>query len=508
MIDTSTLLAILSDYDLTIASNIVEARFILDTLKESAEAEERSGFDASGSSGGGVYIEDRENAEAGGSSRSLPEHEWSSQTDDTSLSQGLSSLDLDDNGGCIFGEELDALDDAGKASLLQGIFPNTSLYTIQWTLKKYQRNVDLAIEDLMTQAFLTERGLQKKGIEAFSEPDVQKKKRKGKKRNGRGGIVDNKGGSSDSPTSPPGLNKWDTGAQDIEFISKRTGVPPSQVSTMYHQNGTSVTATISAIIASHQELKLESDDPVVQARMVDFAHEYPAVPASSLEAILQITHPVIVYAHELAKVLTLRPVNQRPAIEIELRHAPLNLDTTSSLSKTTPYNYDSGMSSADASARASKHYQARDTAYQQAQAAYRKGKSNHLMGGAAAYYSQEGRDADALARGAQSAAADAIIASQNTRSQLDLHGLSVNDAKRITKERVNTWWHELGTTRTGFSRNGPSYYRVIIGQGNHSDRGVAKLGPAVAKMLIRDGWKIEVGENNGILNVTGIAKKK
>jgi hypothetical protein len=32
------------------------------------------------------------------------------------------------------------------------------------------------------------------------------------------------------------------------------------------------------------------------------------------------------------------------------------------------------------------------------------------------------------------------------------------------------------------------------------------LGPAVGKMLIREGWKVEVG--NGVLVVTGVARRK
>ena len=150
---------------------------------------------------------------------------------------------------------------------------------------------------------------------------------------------------------------------------------------------------------------------------------------------------------------------------------------------------------------AMKHIHARDAAFSQARAAYRKGKSDPLMGGAAAYYSQEGRDADARARQAMRAAADQLAEMQSWKGGLDLHGVTVEDAKRIAREKVTGWWHELG-------RDGQSVgagYRIVTGVGNHSEGGVGKLGPAVGKMLIREGWKVQVG--TGYLVVTGIVKK-
>jgi len=83
--------------------------------------------------------------------------------------------------------------------------------------------------------------------------------------------------------------------------------------------------------------------------------------------------------------------------------------------------------------------------------------------------------------------------------------VNVKEAVRISRERVTTWWHELGEGRIG-GRGIGSGYRIITGQGNHSDGGRAKLGPAVGKMLLREGWKVEVF--SGILVVTGVATKK
>lgn len=392
------------------------------------------------------------------------------------------------------------MDEEGKIALLSGVFPVLSDFSIRFTLKKFKWDANSAIDDLMTQAFLEATGARPRGIEAFSESEVVMKPRKRKGKKGRAQIkIDSQ---MQSPTSPTEISKWDAAAEDVQFISRRTGVPTSQVSTMYHKNGASVLETLLAIVTAHQELKVDSEDPIIQSKVIDLVHEFPSLSPSTLEAIVQITQPSDAYAHDLAKVFTEHP-KSKPKLEVKICPAPLALDPTPSTSKIKPYDYRKGIPLKEATAEAAKYYQLRDASFQKASAAYRRGKSDHLMAGAAAYYAQQGRDADVQARIAQSAAADALIAQQNTKAVLDLHNLSVHDAKRITKERVTVWWHELGT-----SRGGPSYYKIVIGQGKHSDHGVAKIGPAVCKMLIRDGWKVEVGDNNGILHVTGIAKKK
>jgi hypothetical protein len=88
-----------------------------------------------------------------------------------------------------------------------------------------------------------------------------------------------------------------------------------------------------------------------------------------------------------------------------------------------------------------------------------------------------------------------------------LHGVNVKDAVRISREKVTTWWHELNEQRVGTigTRRIGEGYQIITGKGNHSD-GKGKLGPAVGKMLIREGWKVEV--RGGRLVVMGVANKR
>jgi hypothetical protein len=127
------------------------------------------------------------------------------------------------------------------------------------------------------------------------------------------------------------------------------------------------------------------------------------------------------------------------------------------------------------------------------------------MGGAAAYYSSLGHSYNAAAQAASSNAADALVASQSSATMLDLHGVNVKDAVRIAREGVTAWWARVGGGReAGGGGGGGTHtgYRIVTGKGMHSVGGKAKIGPAVGRMLIREGWRVQVG--SGVLLVTGV----
>ncbi|BCS16019.1 hypothetical protein ALUC_80226S [Aspergillus luchuensis] len=132
------------------------------------------------------------------------------------------------------------------------------------------------------------------------------------------------------------------------------------------------------------------------------------------------------------------------------------------------------------------------------------------MGGAAAYYSAVGRDHLERAKRNAAAAADALVDSQSTWNSLDLHGVSVQDAVRISSERVSEWWDSLGDAKymrgSGASNPVQGGYRIVTGLGRHSHDGTSRLGPAVAKMLAREGWRVEIGA--GVLTVVGVVRRR
>jgi hypothetical protein len=513
VIDVTTVLAILSDYDLSDPMQLRSAQDTLEILKATVPEDEQTGFDPSGAGGVDSSI-DEQDANKGKnkstSARSLPASGWKSQTDDSSLSQELSSLDLEghftesnyttsreESLEKSYTSELDVLDNDGKEKALVGIFPTLKPFDIRWTLKKCKGDASLAIDELMTQSFLEESGSRHRGIEAFSESEVLSRPRKGKGKKKR--IFQTHEDISSSTSKSPSESKWETGRQDIEFLARYTGMPLQQISSMYHENGASVHATISAIIKAHLSMKIETDDPMIQVNAFELRQDFPAISSVDLDALLQLTHPSITDARELAKALTTRPANKESPIQIEFRHTPIQLDPEPIKPAPKPHN---AVHPFDVTVAT--YAQGRDTAFSQAKAAFRKGKSDPLMGRAAAYYSQVGRDLDARAKSLESAAADIRVANQSTRLELDLHGCNVKDAVRIAREGVTTWWHELGGPRAGGRGVGPSY-RVVVGAGRHSEGGKGKLGPAVGKMLIREGWKIEVGPT--YLVVTGTVKR-
>jgi hypothetical protein len=488
------------------------------------DIEEASGFDPSGSSGrdnnGNHHAE--ADSESGHSQRG-----WSSYTDDTSLSQGMSALDLEGlepshilNGTDeevdshdkhltqIHDAHLESLDDASKIAVLTETFPDIRPFDIKWTLNKCKGKAALAIDELLNQVFLKDSGHRHQGIEAFSESELPPRPKKGKGRKKRLAITDD-ASSSDSNVQVPNVveSKWDTASRDIEFVSARTRMPPKQVSSLYHENGGSIPATISAIIDAHISLQLDSEDATVDVNAQELSLEFPTIPFPNIQALTQITHPSTSAAHELAKALSTRPQQARnsPPIQIEFRLPPPDLDSPAPRLKPKSHN---AVYTTDnpprplyaATTNDSKDYiTLRNAAFTQASSAYRRGKSDHLMSGAAAYYSSLGRSYDAAAKSASSAAADVLVASQSSDTTLDLHGTNVKDAVRIAREGVTAWWTKAG----GGSTHGG--YKVVTGKGTHSEGGKGKLGPAVGRMLIREGWKVEVG--SGALVVTGVVGK-
>jgi len=150
---------------------------------------------------------------------------------------------------------------------------------------------------------------------------------------------------------------------------------------------------------------------------------------------------------------------------------------------------------------------ARSAAFTKASMYYRKANSDNLLSGAAAYYSQLGRDAHASLLSVSAAEADALVESQSSPAQLDLHGVGVKDAVRIANAKVKEWWEGLGESRVraGGGRNGVGDgYKIVTGLGRHSEGGRARLGPAVCRMLVEEGWKVEVG--SGVLTILGRRK--
>ncbi|KFY38380.1 hypothetical protein V494_04372 [Pseudogymnoascus sp. VKM F-4513 (FW-928)] len=524
-LDETTFLAILSDYDLSSWNDIENACKVLDMVAESVEAEESTGFDPSGSSG--VPVADGADAVAHDNSEGHSTFTWSSTTDDTSLSQGVSALDLEGSDLRYAGRQnsqdraarddtnsydaqFQGMDLAAKEAVLVETFPGLKPYDIRHTLKRCKEDTEKAMEELLNQVYLEENVGRRQGVEGFSESAISPMKKKGRNRRRRQEPLAQDFGSttSDANEEAPG-SRWENARRDVETISNLTGMPTKQVSSLYHKHGTLVQPVLNAIIDAHQELGIDDNDSSMHLKALELNQDYPAIPITRLLAIVQLCTTAHSSPRDFVRALTSRPSSRgvqstMSPIKLEFRLPPPDLSGPSeSQPKPKSHNavYSDGQSSkSSVYAADGKDYKTlRNEAFNQATAAYRRGKSDRLMGGAAAYYSSVGRDFDAKAKSATSAEADATAARQATASQLDLHGIGVADAVRIAREKVTAWWVGMGDRV-----NGHAGYKIITGKGTHSEGGVARVGPAVSRMLIREGWRVEVG--SGSMVVTGVVK--
>jgi hypothetical protein len=520
-LDSALLSAIVSDYDLTSEEGLTTARATLNLLKDSALIEEAADFDPSGT--GGYYQHettpspDRNDGETGTENGASPE------TEATSLSNGISSLDLEEREKIAARdvgktEDLEALDEDLKVMLLREIFgEHASKYSIQHTLRRCDGKWNAAMEELLNHVYFGEAEdsgdgsrLRKKGVDGFSEDNVVKRGRKTKAKGQKLRAMEERRAAS-MPTSPEesqgqAANKWQTAKEDVEFISTRTGLEVSIVKSTYNEQGARVPQTINALIKHTMEetKKVVTDDELVQANARELGRDFPSIAPNYLAALIRLTHPSTSSAHELAKALVAKPKETANPSGIQVipmyaRPTIADIDPESSPRKARSAGISTPSSLASpedptAALRGNVYAAARAQAFAQASAAHRRAGSDRLFGGAAAYYSQLGRDLSALSLGASADAADALAARQSSATQLDLHGIDVLNGVRIAQEKVESWWYRLGESRVngraGAEDRGAGF-SIVVGAGTHSVGGKGKLGPAITKMLKSEGWRIE-----------------
>jgi Domain of unknown function (DUF1771) len=513
-------LAILLDYDLTADPALDQARATLSHLKAQAIAEETTGFDPSGTS---ASFDHSTVVEAGGGAieraRSLG---WSrsTQTDrtDPSRSQsepswGPEGTETDDLGDVQteYAAELEALDDQDKRTVLKEMFPKLKPFSVENMLRKCQGNFQRAVEELLNRTFFEdavgegEEMINLRGVDAFSEDSSGNSGNRKSRRSSRRRREYTRGSVplSASTGEPTVANKWERMNKDIQFIASRIHKTIGEVSSVYHANGASLSATIMAMLSDiNNPTRATAEEPFIRQNAFELCQEFPTISSTNALALIRLTHPSTSAAHELALQLIAKPESSSPAGRIQIITQYPPIETSSSPQPLPSKNQRPQAPTPNAAALASVSSFKRDTAFAQASAAYRKGKSDPLMAAVASYYGDLGRDHDAAARAYYAAAADALVEAQSADNMLDLHGVSVKDAVRIAREKVRIWWIGLGERSIGGSVSTSLGYKIITGVGRHSEGGKGKIGPAVAKMLMREKWKVEVGA--GVIVVTGV----
>ncbi|KAL4920016.1 hypothetical protein BDW62DRAFT_178248 [Aspergillus aurantiobrunneus] len=526
-LDPALFTAIVFDYDLTDSEQLQQLRDALDALKLAAWEQEDLPFDPSGTSGlnstGGLDSDP---------SLSQADTNPSRGTDATSE---FSSLSLSDRGrstcsprmAYIVGPDgsllLAGATEEDKIFHLSEMFPTTERFTIQHTLRRSNGDVDRSMDVLLNLAFFENEQRSEedkitlpKGVDGFESGDAGRKKsrkRKGKNRNGK--IRDtaspiNPGGGFAFPESSSIVNKWDIAQKDVDFICARTFpiLKKETVTSTYHANGASLSATIQSLANSYSKDKTTiNEDPVMTSQVDELTQDFPDITPELLAGLLRITRNSISAAHELANAYMTSPAPPS-ASELIKFTSPPPLDVEQEAPKRRNSGSRSSLGYEQVTTSARYHFSAGTEALTKASAAYKRGKSDRLMGGAAAYYSAVGRDHLERAKREAAADADDLVNRQSTWNSLDLHGVSVQDAVRIASGRVSNWWQSLGDSKYMRGSDGEAArggYRIITGVGRHSHDGTSRLGPAVAKMLAREGWRVEVGQ--GVLTVTGVVRR-
>ncbi|KAL2821958.1 hypothetical protein BJX63DRAFT_377587 [Aspergillus granulosus] len=525
-LDPALFTAIVSDYDLTNASQLQQLRETLDALKLSAWEQEDLPFDPSGTSG--------LNLNSGiDSDPSLSQADIRSRGT-TDVTSELSALSLSDQSrsSCLsyIARPDGALQPSGaseddKVFYLTEMFPSIDRFTIQHALGKSSGDVERTMDVLLNLAFFDEAPAAEdgikvslpKGVDGFENDEVGRKrnrKRKGKNKSSRNSASPiSPSHELELPESSGSVNKWDAAQKDVDFIYSRTSpiLKKETVTSTYHANGASLAATIRALAVANapNDANAISNNPVMVTQIAELTQEFPTMTPELLAGLLNITRSSISAAHELAAALVATPPPPLGADLIQITTSPPPLDIEEEVPKRRgaesryPRDYE------QVTASAGYHYAAGAEALTKASAAYKRGKSDRLMGGAAAYYSSLGRDHLERAKRDAAAAADALVDSQSSWNSIDLHGVSVQDAVRITSQRVEQWWDSLGDSKymrgsdSAAARGG---FRIITGLGRHSHDGTSRLGPAVGKMLTREGWKVEVGQ--GVLTVVGVVRRR
>ncbi|KAJ5081665.1 hypothetical protein NUU61_009929 [Penicillium alfredii] len=529
-IDSALFAAIVSDYDLTVSSQVQDLCDTLNLLKDSALQQENLPFDPSGTAN--LYQAD------GDPSLTPPEHTPSLNGHDTSqlLTTATESSDrtLQNTShgtsrtaytvtadGSL---QLSGATHEDKVNSLREMFPNTSHFDTEQTLQRCGNDISKSMDVLLNHAFFDEAqdtdGDSQisipKGIDGFLAEEGYdfggKKGRKNKRSKKKKLQLEASARYGDAPTDQ--LNTWETAKRDIDFISSRiTALTREKVASAYHANSMSSSATIRALALAHgpKSTKDIESDSVMEAQLAELSHEFPGLSATTVVGLLKVTQNMISAASELATVMVREPSPTPVSDLIQFKSAPPVLEEEGSeivassgkrgASSRMGGSYEQEQTAAGA------HFSAGNEAYSQASQAARRARSNHLYAGAAAYYHQVRREQQALGRSHNAAASDRLVDGQSTDYQLDLHGVTVQNAVRIARERVEAWWDSLGDLKhvRGGGKNVHGGFKIITGRGQHSRDGTSRLGPSVSKMLVSEGWRVEV--ERGFLVVVGVARR-
>ncbi|KAI1065068.1 hypothetical protein LB507_000736 [Fusarium sp. FIESC RH6] len=495
LLDEALIVAIASDHDLQNASQFEAAQTVLEGLAQDVTTEEASGFNPSGIANTPDDVNEDANTIETSSQQASTSDQTSTSTNTSYSIPRLTSFDDDS-------EEI-------KILLLQGMFSELKEYEIKQALKRANGDVQTALDELLNVQYLKSTGQEKKGIDAFFDPegDATKKKKKnrkkGKKSPGDATPSSSSGTASPSPDDLKSMKQQD----EIAYLADRLDLPFDFVSKIYHNKRCASGATAVQILEQYIELGIETQDAELKKYAKELTQKYPNVPESFMSTIVQVTGSVSQEPDDIAALVSKHFVKNpwTQKLDVSYQLTPLPEDDMEGFETVTrgnksrlarPVSAGTGIllpgpsAYAQAAERADQYNRAKREAAASAASLNRRGASNPLYRQAAGYYSERAREQARYEMHATSTAADLLVNKQSTSRSIDLHGVYVQDGVRIARQRVQAWWNGLGEFRTDKARQQP--FTVITGLGRHSAGGVSHLRQAVAAALLQDGWKMQV----------------
>ena len=505
-VDDATFYAISLDYDLPQDHDSLIA--VLEELKAGAEDEEGTAFDPSGT-GGAAQLYDETDA-----SRTTFE-DASNSNDVTSIATALTDLHIRG-----VGDDINNLSPEEQTRYLANLFPTLNADRIGTAISG-GTSMDRAVDELLTLSFLGNDNddsaeyyqERPKGIDGFAEGAKSTQRKGRRKKNARTNESSRASSTGSFGTdAPPSSNTWNEIAGDIEFICSRTTLTPQAVRSVYHVHGARLQPTLRVLAEKYGAAYrlIEHADPIIAFQLTEFKTDFETVPELQMYGLLTLARNMPSATYELLEAMTSSSGSeyvQAGKLHGMATYAPIDLQPTDKPTAATDTTAWTTVQHGDDRQLAAVHGVAASQAFSQAQNAYRKSKSDRLMGGAAAYYASVGHERLKTAKAMNAAAADAYVSAQSSRTILDLHGASVADAVRIASLSTQAWYDRLGDAKYASGGGGPvrTGYRIVTGVGSHSKNHAPRIGPAVSKGLIREGWKVEIG--HGELVVTGKVRK-
>ncbi|KAI5866210.1 hypothetical protein GGS23DRAFT_374500 [Durotheca rogersii] len=523
LLDETTILSISSDFDLDDPQQFAAAREILLTISKDVEAEEATGFNASGLGADGIVDINPSQPDDGAEIASVAVSDIKSISGLTSTTENSTPPSLTSKGSSRISTRetpvlshvgvFDGLSDDEKENQLAQMFVSLKRIDVRLALQKSKGDASLAIDELLNLQWLEQTNQRPKGVDGFyvSDDDSRGKKKKGKKKR-RGGIKVSTPRATGPEGAPEGgIDNEVVQSDDIVFVSTRFNLSESEVSSIYRRHKASLGATVVQILDNYIALGLPLADPNL---LSDFQQEVSGffwIPRQYITSVIDIC-PTRRDAVDVVRVLA-EHFERSSYLKIDVPYrvvasdsdvvSPTIITTLEPASTTNPQSPTSLRAAASVSQRLAA---SRSHSMASATAAFKKGRSDPLFRQAGALFAERARAQTDDLRRAAATLANLRVDEQSAPGMIDLHGMTVQDGVTIALERVGNWWRDLAAENAGDERARRAAaraapFKVVTGIGRHNPDGRSPLRIGVSKALVNNGWKIEV--LTGAFCVTG-----